>query len=169
MHTSIILARKPRKGAQPISMKHCFFILIILSSIESFAQKKGERSLFNGKDLTGWKQLNGKAKYEVKNGEIIGTTVPGEPNSFLATAKDYGDFVFEVDFKMNSTMNSGIQFRSEIKDADDTCMVTDKKTPERVHGYQVEIDPSPRAWSGGIYDEARRGWLYSMENNPAAK
>ena len=66
-------------------------------------------------------------------------------------------------------MNSGIQFRSEIKDASDTCHVTDLKTPERVHGYQMEIDPSSRAWSGGIYDEARRGWLYPMEYNPGAK
>lgn len=153
-----------------------YLSLLIITTCLSFngllAQGTGKSpwiNLFNGKDLTGWKQLNGKAKYEVKNGEIVGTTVPGEPNSFLATEKDYGDFIFEVDFKMNSTMNSGIQFRSEIKDAGDTCVVTDKKTPERVHGYQVEIDPSPRAWSGGIYDEARRGWLYSMENNPAAK
>ena len=38
----------------------------------------------------------------------------------------------------------------------------------RVHGYQVEIDPSDRAWSAGIYDEARKGWLYSLENNPKA-
>lgn len=126
-------------------------------------------NLFNGRDLKGWKQLNGRAKYEVKNGEIIGTTVASEPNSFLATEKNYGDFIFEVDFKVNSTMNSGIQFRSEMKDANDKCNVTDKKTPERVHGYQMEIDPSVRAWSGGIYDEARRGWLYSLENNPAAK
>ena len=43
--------------------------------------------LFNGKDLAGWKQLNGKAKFEATNGEIIGTTVQGEPNSFLATER----------------------------------------------------------------------------------
>ncbi|MEO6719158.1 MAG: DUF1080 domain-containing protein [Ferruginibacter sp.] len=152
-------------------------LLLVLASIAccSFslsAQKKANEKwtpLFNNHDLKGWKQLNGKAKYEVMNGEIIGTTVPGQPNSFLATEKEYGDFIFEVDFKMNSDMNSGIQFRSEIKDANDTCTVTDKKVPERVHGYQVEIDPSDRAWSGGIYDEARRGWLYSMENNVKAK
>ncbi|MEO6220584.1 MAG: DUF1080 domain-containing protein, partial [Ginsengibacter sp.] len=105
-------------------------------------------NLFNGKDLHGWKQLNGKARYEVKNGEIVGTTVANEPNSFLATEKVYGDFIFETDFKVNSNMNSGIQFRSEIKDGRDTCHVTDIKTPERVHGYQMEIDPSLRGWSG---------------------
>ncbi len=155
--------------------KNYLLLLIMVFSFSNpslIAQKKADEKwtyLFNKKDLKGWQQLNGKAKYEVINGEIIGTTVPGEPNSFLATEKKYGDFIFEVEFKMNSSMNSGIQFRSEVKDAADTCKVTDKKTPERVHGYQMEIDPSTRAWSGGIYDEARRGWLYSMENNPAAK
>ncbi len=118
------------------------------------------KNLFNGKDLSGWKQLNGKAKYSIQNGEIVGTTVFGEPNSFLATEKDYGDFILELEFKVDSTMNSGIQFRSESK--------LDYKNG-RVHGYQFEIDPSPRAWTGGIYDEARRDWLYQLDLNPAAK
>jgi len=116
--------------------------------------------LFNGKDLTGWKQLNGKAKFTVDKGEIIGTTVFGQPNSFLATEKDYGNFILEFEYKVDSTMNSGVQFRSESK-------------PDymngRVHGYQFEIDPSKREWTGGIYDEARRDWLYTMDLNPAAK
>jgi len=146
-------------------------LILTINGWGAEAQKKGEQweNLFNGKDLKGFKQLNGKAKYEVQNGEIVGTTVMNEPNSFLATEKEYGDFIFEVDFKVNDQMNSGVQFRSEIRDANDKCKVTDKKTPERVHGYQMEIDPSDRGWSGGIYDEARRGWLYSLENNPAAK
>ena len=38
-----------------------------------------------------------------------------------------------------------------------------------VFGYQIEADPSPRAWSGGIYDEARRGWFFPLDLNPAAK
>jgi hypothetical protein len=116
--------------------------------------------LFNGKDLSGWKQLNGKAKYEVQNGEIIGTTVPGEPNSFLVTEEIFGDFILELEFKVDPTMNSGIQFRSESK--------PDYQNG-RVFGYQFEIDPSSRAWTGGIYDEARRDWLYPLEYNPSAK
>lgn len=147
-------------------------MLIVFGSFsEMQAQQKTEKweILFNGKDLKGFKQLNGKAKYVVEHGEIVGTTVMNEPNSFLATEKEYSDFIFEVDFKVNPNMNSGVQFRSEMKDANDKCNVTDKKTPNRVHGYQMEIDPSDRGWSGGIYDEARKGWLYSMENNPAAK
>lgn len=147
----------------------CFILFAQLSWV-SAQQKPGQwEYLFNGKDLKGFKQLNGKAKYTVQNGEIVGTTVLKEPNSFLATEKDYGDFIFEVDFKVNENMNSGVQFRSETNSATDHCNVTDKQTSERVHGYQMEIDPSGRAWSGGIYDEARRGWLYSLENNPAAK
>jgi hypothetical protein len=142
------------------------FVFCLIAG-SSHAQKW--ENLFNGKDLKGFKQLNGKAKYVVENGEIVGTTVLNEPNTFLATEKEYGDFIFEVDFKVNDNMNSGVQFRSHIKDLNDKCNVTDKKTPERVHGYQMEIDPAERAWSGGIYDEARRGWLYSMENNPVAK
>jgi len=156
-----------------IAMKQTFYLCFILFAQLSWVsaqQKPGQwEYLFNGKDLKGFKQLNGKAKYTVQNGEIVGTTVLKEPNSFLATEKDYGDFIFEVDFKVNDNMNSGIQFRSEINSTTDHCNVTDKHTPERVHGYQMEIDPAARAWSGGIYDEARRGWLYSMENNPSAK
>ncbi|MEI6265529.1 MAG: DUF1080 domain-containing protein [Sphingobacteriia bacterium] len=151
--------------------KTTFATALILLINFSFAQKSTEQweYLFNGKDLKGWKKLNGTANYTVKNGELIGTTVLNSPNTFLATEKLYGDFIFEMDFKVDSRMNSGVQFRSEIKDANDKCEVTDKKTPERVHGYQMEIDPSARAWSGGIYDEARKGWLYPMEYNPAAK
>jgi hypothetical protein len=117
-------------------------------------------SLFNGKDLKGWRQLNGKAKYEVEGGVIVGITVAGEPNSFLATEKDYGDFILELELMADSTMNSGIQFRSESR--------PDYQNG-RVHGYQMEVDPSVRAWSGGIYDEGRRLWLYTLDFNPAAR
>src|SRR6202165_4773133 len=133
----------------------------LLATCTASAQNSGNwTSLFNGKDLTGWKQLNGHAKYTVQNGEIVGTTVMNEPNSFLATDKDHGDFILEFEFKVDSTMNSGVQFRSESK-AD--------YRGGRVYGYQYEIDPSRRNWSGGIYDEARRDWLYSLDLNPAAK
>jgi hypothetical protein len=153
-------------------MKLFLLNLSLIAVISIAGQQKNSsqwENLFNGKDLTGFRQLNGKASYRVEHGELIGTTVLNQPNSFLATEKEYGDFIFEVDFKVDDQMNSGIQFRSEQHDASDQCKVTDLKTPNRVHGYQMEIDPSTRAWSGGIYDEARRDWLYSLDNNPAAK
>ncbi|MBM3444694.1 MAG: DUF1080 domain-containing protein [Bacteroidetes bacterium] len=150
-------------------MKH-FFISVFVAAVLSSAGQPSKNewtSLFNGKDLSGFKQLNGKAKYRVENGEIIGTTVFGEPNSFLATEKTYGDFVLELDLKMFANMNSGVQFRSQSGNA--STEMSNSKIPDRVFGYQAEVDPSSRAWSGGIYDEARRGWLYTLENNPAAK
>ena len=135
--------------------------LIVLMNDISAEQNQQWENLFNGKDLKGWKQLNGHSKFEVVDGMIVGTTVMNEPNSFLATEKVYGDFILEFEFKVNDVgMNSGVQFRSE-------------STPDynngRVHGYQYEIDPSPRAWTAGIYDEARRDWLYSMDYNTPAK
>lgn len=117
-------------------------------------------SIFNGKDLTGWHVQNGTASYAVKDGVIVGTSVAGSPNSFLVTDKTYGDFILDVECKIDSTQNSGIQFRSES---------TSDYDNGRVHGYQVEIDPSERKWTGGIYDEARRGWLYPLTYNPAAQ
>lgn len=134
-----------------------FFCLLNSVSLTTSGQWK---ELFNGKDLRGWKQLNGKAKYEVVGGEIVGTTVFNEPNSFLATEDTYSDFILEVEFRLDAEMNSGIQFRSESK--------SDYQNG-RVHGYQMEVDPSGRSWTGGIYDEARREWLYTLEYNPEAK
>lgn len=139
------------------------FVCILLTAATSFAGNRLDmqwETLFNGKNLDGWVQRNGKAKYEVQDGMIVGTSVKGEPNSFLCTKTDYGNFILEVDFKVDQDMNSGIQIRSES---------TKEYRNFRVHGYQVEIDPSDRAWSGGIYDEARRGWLYDLRNNEAGR
>jgi type 1 glutamine amidotransferase len=118
------------------------------------------QSLFDGKTLSGWTQKNGKAKYTVEDGVIVGTTVLNTSNSFLCTEKMYTDFILEVDLLVQSGMNSGIQIRSNsYKDYNNY----------RVHGYQVEIDPSARAWSGGIYDEGRRGWLFDLKDKPQAQ
>jgi hypothetical protein len=134
-----------------------FFLLFHSCIFISYAQWK---PLFNGKNLNGWNQKNGQAKYEVVNGEIVGTTVANTPNSFLCTNEEYGDFIFEVDLKVDDIMNSGIQFRSLSK--------PDYQN-NRVHGYQMEVDPTDRSWSGGIYDEARRDWLYIPNINPEGK
>lgn len=136
----------------------CFFLLSV--SVQAQKKKDGWVSLFNGKDLSGWKQLNGQAKYEVRDGAIVGTSVMNTPNSFLTTEQNYGDFIFECDVKVDNKLNSGIQIRS---------LSTPEYQNGRVHGYQVEIDPSDRAYSGGIYDEARRGWLYPLDINPEGK
>ncbi|WP_187262961.1 3-keto-disaccharide hydrolase [Pontibacter beigongshangensis] len=120
-------------------------------------------SLFDGKSLDGWKRVAGEAPYEVEDGAIVGTTIANTPNTFLVTEKEYDDFILELEAMMDSNeSNSGIQTRSHYD-------------PEanngkgRVYGRQVEFDPSERAWSGGIYDEARRGWQYPLSLNPQAQ
>jgi len=133
---------------------------------------EGWVSLFNGTNLDGWVQRGGKAKYRVEDKQIIGTTVPNTPNSFLCTKKDYADFILELEFKVHPKLNSGVQIRSQCFDEDRTVELNGKtiKIPAGiVHGYQVEIDASPRLWSGGIHDEARRGWLGGFVDLPATQ
>ncbi|MGV3662944.1 MAG: 3-keto-disaccharide hydrolase [Prosthecobacter sp.] len=128
--------------------------------------------LFDGKTLTGWEQHSGTAEYRVENGVIIGKTVPNTGNSFLCTARKYGNFIVELEFKVAPGMNSGIQFRSNYYEKETEVEINGKKKKfpaDRVHGYQFEIDPSPRAFTGGVYDEGRRGWLFDLKNNEAAR
>ena len=138
-------------------------LFIAISTISCSVSKKENapwKKLFDGKTLNGWTQIGGKAKYEVREGMIVGKTVRNTPNSFLTTNKMYGDFILELEYKVDSTMNSGIQIRSNS--------FPDYRNG-RYHGYQVEIDPSDRAWSGGIFDEGRRGWLNPLDENSKAR
>jgi hypothetical protein len=106
----------------------------------------------------------GRATYQLDNGEIIGTTAPNTSNTFLITKERFGDFELILEAMQHEELNSGIQIRSNAVPGADG----DARTA-RVVGYQVELDPSPRAFSAGIYDEARRGWLTPLSNNPAAR
>ena len=137
---------------------------LLLLFLAGCSQTKKEEApwekLFDGKTLNGWNIKGGKARYSVKDGMIVGSTVLNTPNTFLCSDKLYGDFILELDYKVDPKLNSGIQIRSNSIPA---------YRNGRVHGYQVEIDPSERAWSAGIYDEARRGWLYNLEKNPEAR
>jgi hypothetical protein len=124
------------------------------------APDPGWRDLFDGESLAGWKQLGGEAEYAVVDGAIVGSSRTGTPNSFLATEETFGDFALELEFQVDPELNSGVQVRSlSLPDYQEG----------RVHGYQVEIDPSERAWTAGLYDEARRGWLYPLEANEPAR
>ena len=138
--------------------KSCLVLLISAVSLVATAQDWTE--LFNGKNFKGWKQIGGEAKYEVVDGVVVGTAVAKTPNSFMTTKEHYSDFVLEYEVWVDPTVNSGVQIRSN-------------SLPEynngRVHGYQVELDPSARGYSGGIYDEARRGWMYPLSLNPKAR
>lgn len=142
------------------------------TTMQTPVDAEGYLPYFNGKDFTGLTQLGGKATFEIEDeNTILGKTVKGQPNSFLATEKMYRNFIMELDVK-TTEMNAGIQVRSnqyvedgqiEMQQGDKT--VKKKVEAGRVHGYQVEVDPSPRAYSGGVYDEARRGWLYTLASD----
>lgn len=132
-------------------------------------------SLFNGKNFDGWKQQGGVARYSVKDGVIVGESVTGTPNSFMCTQRLYRNFVLEYEYKCDNRLNSGVQIRSNAYPIDSFELLAngkERKIPKgRVHGYQVEIDPNKpeRMWSGGIYDEARRGWLFPGQRGGDAK
>ena len=137
---------------------------VILASLVLLAARAGAEngwtSLFNGRNLDGWVQLNGTALYVVESGQLVGRCVGGSPNSFLCTTKEFGDFIFECETKIDWSLNSGVQFRSEARP---------DLRKGRVYGYQIEIDATDRAWTGGIYDESRRGWLHTLEAQESSR
>jgi hypothetical protein len=144
-------------------LKISLTVVIILLSIGCSDSQKDRTpwvSLFDGQTLNGWTVKGGHADYKIEEGNIVGTSVSNSPNTFLTSDKMYGDFILELDYKVDSSMNSGIQIRSNS---------FPNYMDGRVHGYQIEIDPSDRAWSAGIYDEARRGWLIPLTDNQTAQ
>lgn len=117
------------------------------------AQAAQWQDLINGSDLADWEQVGGNAHYEVKDGEIVGYTVPDSPNSFLTTKKHYSDFILEYETFVDPGMNSGVQIRSHVG------------SRGIVEGYQIEVDPTQRRFTGGFYDEKRRKWMYPLSRN----
>jgi hypothetical protein len=112
--------------------------------------------LFDHHSLKGWVK-RGSAKFDVVDGVLVGHAVAGATNSFLCTEANYDDFVLEVEFRCDAPLNSGVQVHSEF-------------VAGHVQGHQVEIDANVargRLWSGGIYDEGRKGWLDPAEGNLA--
>jgi hypothetical protein len=140
-----------------------FILMVTYTDPVCFSQTKKPPwiNLINGNTTNGWVQINGTAKYSVEEGAIVGRTVLNSPNSFLCTEIAYGDFILEFEVKKDTILNSGVQIRSNSYP---------QYNNGRVFGYQVEIDNRPeRSWSGGIYDEARREWLYDLDDNPEGK
>ena len=161
-----------------IFMRHFKFILCAFSlfaASELFAAD-GWVDLFNGRNLSGWKQISGDAKFYVKNGCIVGEAVSeSETNSVLRSKKNYDNFILELDFQVDHQLFSGVHIRSqfatnEIQQKLNGVLYT--MPAGNAYGYLVLIDPSPNHrwwtathydqcwWTAGIYDEQRRMWLY---------
>jgi 3-keto-disaccharide hydrolase len=155
---------------RPLAVVTAFLVLSV--ALQAAGSEEGWKNLFDGNDLNGWVQHGGHAKYSVQDGEIVGTSVPNTGNSFLCTTRNYSNFILELEFKVQNGLNSGIQVRSECFDQPKAVEFGGKQikiAAGRVHGYQVEIDPSARAWTGGLYDEGRRGWLVNLKGNQPAR
>jgi hypothetical protein len=144
-------------------------LAIAALAISPASAEEGWINLFNGHNRNGWVEHSGNAKYSVEDGVLVGESVAGSGNSFLCTTQEFGDFELELEYKCDALLNSGVQIRSEVFPDARTLNIDGKEiklTADRVHGYQCEIDMDAargRMWSGGIYDEARRGWLFPAD------
>ncbi|MCF8227361.1 MAG: DUF1080 domain-containing protein [Bacteroidales bacterium] len=105
------------------------------------------KTLFNGKNLEGWK-IHGTEKWYVENGELICESGPDKQYGYLATDSIYDDFILRLKFKQESDGNSGVFFRSVLDGTD-------------IKGWQVEVAPEGKD-SGGIYESGGRGWLHQI-------
>ena len=117
--------------------------LIIIFFINISLPEKS-KSIFNGKNLDGWK-VYGTEKWYVEEGELVCESGPNREYGYLATEKKYKNFILELSFFQESDGNSGVFFRSSIEGT-------------KISGWQVEVAP-PGLHSGGIYESYGRGWL----------
>lgn len=125
--------------------------------VPEFVLEEGYHYLYDGKSLAGWRTVGGEATFAAEGEDIVGRRGPGE-NTFLRTDKTYGDFSLKMQMRWDEPGNSGVLFRAQQRDGDG-----------RAYGYQYELDDSERSWSGGIYDEARRGWLADLADKPEVR
>jgi hypothetical protein len=108
-----------------------------------------------------WVGKGAGAPYAWKDGELVGTVIPHKDNSFLVSTRTYRDFIFQFETRLDHPdLNSGVMVRGLSEPGYRNGVV---------HGYQVEVDGTSRAWTGGIYDEQRRLWLHTLADNPAAQ
>lgn len=117
------------------------FLAVLIIFLSSCSTKK---SLFNGNDLSGWKQY-GTEKWYVEDQQIICESGPNKQYGYLGTEKNYKNFILELEFKQEANGNSGVFIRSTVDGV-------------KVSGWQVEVAP-PGQHSGGIYESYGRGWL----------
>lgn len=166
------------KSIQIINPMLLMMSLVLLTGCSQGPEKI---SLFDGSTLDGWQNFGG-GKFLVEDGMIVAETAPLLPNSFLATNEMYTDFELELDVKVDPLLNSGIQIRSNVYPEETTTIRWGgtfkedgtKDVRERVWekgrfwGYQVELDPTERAWSGTLYEEGGRGFLHTPGEDEAA-
>ena len=156
---------------------YIILILIIFTNCNNNTLK-----IFNGSNLNGWLNYGG-GKFYVENNCIVAEAITGLPNTFLHTEKKFQNFELQFDVKLDTFLNSGVQIRSNIYQNDTETVrwggrfdQEGKKDLKNIirkagtfWGYQIEIDPTSRAWSGAIYEEAGRGFLHTPGINQKVK
>jgi hypothetical protein len=160
-----------------MSTRNCYSFLFTIAFLVALPVLARDSwvDLFNGTNLDGWAEHSGKAKYTVTDGVLTGESVAGTGNSFLCTTQMFGNFELEAEYECDALLNSGIQIRSEVFPDATNAIIGGKEfkfAADRIHGYQCEIDMDVargRMWSGGIYDEARRGWLFPTGGEKSAQ
>ena len=87
-------------------------LLLVLLSLPTPSQALEEgTALFNGKDLSGWQGMRGKASnWGVKDGVLAGTG--GRGSQWLATTEEYSDFDLSLEYKLPKNGNSGVFIRA---------------------------------------------------------
>ncbi|GAF02263.1 3-keto-disaccharide hydrolase [Saccharicrinis fermentans] len=138
-------------------MKFKLLFVICLALFPAMKAQK-TKSLFNGKNLKGWQVLIGDAEFKVEDGVIVGVSKATRQSTFLATKKEYTNFILEYEMMVGEGLNTGVQIRTQFDDV-----------KKHLFGLQVEGDDSERGWTGGIYDQGRKGWRYPLTYNPNAK
>ena len=155
-------------------------VLLVSASQAALAEESGSADwepLFDGKTLDGWEVLEDQGKFFVEDGEIVGETTVGIKGSYLCTKATYDNFVLELEFKVDEGLNSGVQIRTDMHKEDTTTLYMSGRLELKprsfkagqIFGYQIEIDTSPRAWTAGLYEVGRRGWLQTLEYNEPAR
>lgn len=152
-----------RRSFKP--MKNRLFLPLILSVlvVPAFVQAEDGWQEWFKDGLGDAKVVSGQATYKVKDGVLVGTTVDGSPNTFLAKGP-FKDFELQFEVKVDDSLNSGVQVRSHLAKEGDPVpegAKGDKPLPAgRLYGPQCEIAINGTA--GDFYDEARRGTWWSI-------
>jgi hypothetical protein len=131
-------------------MKKIYLSILVLVILSAFALPAKKQSLFNGKDLTGWK-IYGTEKWFVEKGLLVCESGPDKQYGYLATDKFYKNFDLTLEFLQEADGNSGVFFRSTI---DGT----------KISGWQCEVAPKGHD-TGGIYESYGRGWLKQIDDD----
>jgi hypothetical protein len=160
--------------------------VITMACKNKSAKQDGWKDLFDGKTLNGWRVINqdwtnpdSKPDFYVENGMIVCNTTMDNEGGYLVLEKSYDNFILEFDVKIDTSLNSGLQCRSRQweKDTATVYVAGDAQGTKRltkwrkgyVWGYQIEVDPSSRAWSGGLYEPGNRGWIVTLAGNETAR